>query len=134
MGTEAPEDYIGRVIRPCEPSAPPEARRAKAKGTARKRFRLFNRFWRHPATPTLSHAEQAAWCYLWALADVRGLCFPSYARIAQRLGCNKRHARRLVARLLAAGFVVLVSRGSARRRQANCYRLVFPKARGAGGL
>lgn len=120
------EDYIGRVITPTrDPAETPKAQRVM-KGTARRRFRLFNRFWRHPATAGLGNAERSVWCYLWGLADAHGLAFPSYARIAQRHGCSLRHAKRTIARLQAVGFLRLESRGSSQRKRANCYRLVLP--------
>lgn len=107
----------------------PERRKQKARkpGKASYRFRFVMRFWKHPATPLLSHAAQVAWLYCWALADPQGECFPSLARIAKRIGCSRRHAKRAVRELRQRGYLDVLKVGSNRgEHRANRYKLTLP--------
>jgi len=120
VGGETPEDRLLRQTRP--PRKP---------GCARSRFRLMSRFWQHPDTPKLPHVAQAAWGYLWLLADARGTCFPSIRRIGDHLGCSKRHAQTAIATLRGCGFLSVVAAGCNRgKNRANTYRIRLPSVQG----
>lgn len=116
------------ILRVQLPAPKPKASKPKGKraGTPSGRFRLINRFWKHPDTPGLSHAAQALWCYLWALADRKRECYPSNARIARRLGCCTRYAQARIRELVSGEYLAIVRPGRSRNRQANLYRLRLP--------
>lgn len=119
----------------------PTSTERTAKKTARKpgdpkgRFRLVARFWRHADTAKLPHAVQAAWLYLWFLADGKGICYPSLKRISERLGCSRNYAKQLVADLKRAGFLVVLVPGSSRGgNRANEYQIRIPGGQASGQL
>lgn len=125
------EDYIGRVIAPTrdpvETARPPQ--RARVRGTARRKFLVLNRFWRCRDLSRLSPTAKLAWLYLWSRADARMTCYPSMNRIAFRVGCSRRHARRAIRDLEKGGF--LKTRIGGPRpdvKIANFYRVTVPKA------
>lgn|GEM_PF-2529555 len=97
---------------------------SKTKG----RFQFLRRFWFCPATADLGHAEQAAWLYLWFLADSRGRCHPSLNRIGMRMGCSRVYAKKVIAGLRRKGYLAIVERGSnCGVNWANTYRLRLPQ-------
>jgi len=128
---ETEEDFIGRVISgplPGKPSAEPSGKPQRAKGTARRKFLVLNQFWCCPGLSELSPTAKLVWLYLWSRADARMTCFPSMKRIAERVGCSRRHARRAIRDLELRGF--LRTRIGGPRpdvKVANFYRLLVPK-------
>ncbi len=118
--------YVGLRLGPPPATADPpdKADRKRTTGPARRRFRLLRRFWRCPATPGLSTAAVAVWCYLWFLADPAGQCHPSLSRIGALVGISRRHAQRAIAELRAAGFLVVIVKGSnTGENRANVYKI-----------
>lgn len=128
----AEPDYLGRVVDPaCKPISGPSP--GMARRPRKGAVSLACQFWRHDATPQLSHAAQAAWCYLWslAIANDRRECWPSKRTIAERLGCSRRRVQMAMSELVAAGYLRLIRRGSnLGERRANRWRLTLPKGDG----
>lgn len=134
MRIEQPEDYIGKVILPpSDPVKTPKPRRARGKGLVRRKVLVLNRFWRCCGLSDLSPTARLTWVYLWTRADARMTCYPSMKRIAERVGCSRRHARRAIRDLERSGF--LKTRIGGPRpdvKVANLYRLLVPKGWGHG--
>lgn len=123
---------IGQPLPPMQPAGKPKAKRKAGKPSTR--FRLMTRFWRHPKTSKLSSSAQAAWCYLWTLADGKRTCFPSINRIARRLGLARRRTQGCMAELKSAGFVAVLREGNnTGGARARVYQIRVPQEQEGGG-
>jgi hypothetical protein len=106
--------------------AQPRERPARKPGNAKSRFRLIARFWQHPETGELPHAAKAVWCYLWMVADGKGVCFPSLTRIGGRMGCSRVYVQKLIRKLKQTGFVAVLAPGTSRNKRSNLYQIRVP--------
>lgn len=127
-------EYEHRTIDgPEQRHAPSVLRRRPREGAPEGRFRQVARFWKQPSTPKLGCTAIAVWMYLWFLSDAKRTCYPSQSRIAQRTGISTRHTRRVINKLVAAGYVQIISSGSNKGRNRACvYRVTIPASQDIG--
>ena len=119
------------AVRP--PAVRPERpKRPSRKGNAvRRRFALFNAFV-DLAAGHCTRAELLCWLVLYRHAGPDGTARASIGDIARRGRCDPATIRRAVKRLLAAGLLERLKRGSLAGGPST-YRLLYPGDKGNGG-
>ncbi len=136
----------GQVLPPMpDPAAPPKrppavrpaerserAKQRSRKGSAvRRRFALFNAFV-DLAAGHCTRAELLCWLTLYRHAGPDGTATASVGDLARRGRCDQSTIRRAVKRLLAAGLLQRLKRGSLAGGPST-YRLLYPGDKGNDG-
>ncbi len=100
--------------------------------------RIQGRFWIEDAVidryaPHIGAIGVAVYAYLARRADRQGVCFPSYQTVANQLNLSRRTVITYIRLLERHGLLVAATRGAAKGRHANAYRLVslLPNESGA---
>jgi len=117
------------AVRPAE--RPERAKQRGRKGAVRRRFALLNAFV-DLAAGHCTRAELLCWLTLYRHAGPDGTARASVGDIARRARCNQSTIRRAVKRLLAAGLLQRLKRGSL-AGGPSAYRLLYPGDKGNDG-